>query len=129
MLERPAASPFFPDRPVTFMQQRRFRRLFVMTGSHLFLREYLPKSVSTLYFLAEDYLEASRYRFHKHRLIFRIGAMRSYSRYLAAGNLPVYYVKMDEDPPETTYVEKLRQVVRQFGFRELVHFEIEDPER
>lgn len=100
-----------------------------MTGSHLFLREYLPKSVSTLYFLAEDYQEAARYRFHKHRLIFRIGAMRSYSRYLAAGNLPVYYVKMDENPPETTYDDKLRQVLRQFGFRELVHFEIEDRAR
>jgi deoxyribodipyrimidine photolyase-related protein len=98
-----------------------------MTGSHLFLREYLPKSVSTLYFLAENYAEASRYRYHKHRLIFRIGAMRSYSRYLAAGNLPVYYVKMDEESQEATYTDRLKKVLHQFGFRELVHFEIEDP--
>jgi deoxyribodipyrimidine photolyase-related protein len=98
-----------------------------MTDSHLFLREYLPKSVSTLYFLAEDFGEASRYRFHKHRLIFRLGAMRSYSRYLAAGNLPVYYVKMDDEAPEASYTDKLKKVLRKFGFRELVHFEIEDP--
>lgn len=130
MLERPAASfSFFLNAEGFVMQQKRYRRLFVMTGSHLFLREYLPKSVSTLYFMAEDEQRLSRYRFHKHRLIFQLGTMRSYARYLAAGNLPVFYVKLDEEPPQVSYTDKLRKVLRQFGFRELVHFEIEDPEQ
>jgi len=106
---------------------RQHRRVFLMLGNQLFPVARLRNWQGALFFLAEDYATCRNVRHHKHKLLFTLSAMRAHAELLRREGFSVEYVPLSEESNRLTYVEKLRRLLSTTGFKELVHFEIEDP--
>ena len=106
---------------------RQHRRVFLMLGNQLFPVARLRTWQGALFFLAEDYATCRTIRHHKHKLLLTLAAMRAHAELLRREGFSVEYVPLSEEANKQSYVEKLRQLLSRTGFKELVHFEIEDP--
>jgi deoxyribodipyrimidine photolyase-related protein len=100
--------------------------IFVILGNQLFPHRYLPPLSNTLVFMAEDRSLASHYRYHKHKIILFLSAMRAYAAQLQHRGVRVDYHKLSDADAENTYERKLAAAVAQSGATELITFEIED---
>ena len=73
-------------------------------------------------FMAEDLDLCSRFRYHRHKLLLILSAMRSHRDFLS-GRHSVYYYRIDD---RRSYFEKLRDAVRQAGANALAAYEPDD---
>jgi deoxyribodipyrimidine photolyase-related protein len=106
---------------------RRHRRVFLLLGNQLFPVARLRPWQGTLFFMAEDYATCQYVQHHKHKLVFTLAAMRAHADLLRSEGFRVEYTALGEAANRLSFVEKLRELLSRTGFRELLHFEIEDP--
>jgi deoxyribodipyrimidine photolyase-related protein len=106
-------------------------KLQIVFGNQLFPPEYLLKDVDV--FMAESRDLCTYFRFHKHKIIFFLSAMREYRDELelysgkkdANSKFKVHYHPL-KSRQDLKYEEVLEKTVRERGVTELVVWEIED---
>jgi len=103
------------------------RDILLIMGNQLFPVANLPNKSDVLVFMAEDRELCTYYRFHKHKIILFLAAMRSYADLLARHGYEVLYFKLDDpEADQFSYEEKLATVLRAHPNAGLRQFEIED---
>ncbi|UCG73324.1 MAG: cryptochrome/photolyase family protein [Chromatiales bacterium] len=107
--------------------RRRHRRVFLLLGNQLFPVARLRPWQGNLFYMAEDYGTCRYLQHHKHKLVFTLSAMRAHAELLRNEGFSVDYLPLNEANNRLSFLEKLRQLLSRTGFRELLHFEIEDP--
>lgn len=103
------------------------RDILLVMGNQLFPLQQLPASSDVIIFMAEDRELCTYYRFHKHKIILFLAAMRSYADELRSAGYDVTYIKLnDQQLQKKTFDEKLSDELRMRPHASLVFFEIED---
>lgn len=103
------------------------RDVLLIMGNQLFPLAHLPQSSSVVVFMAEDRELCTYYRFHKHKIILFLAAMRSYADELRKAGYEVLYSKLDDAQLiSEKYEEKLAAELSARKNASLIGFEIED---
>ena len=104
------------------------QRLIVILGNQLFDPRLLcrvhPPGNDLSIFMREDRELCTYFRFHQHKLVFFLAAMRAYADELRSHGYRVHYERLGKD--QLRYEDSLRDYLIEHGVRSLVHWEIED---
>ncbi|HHP7241404.1 MAG TPA: cryptochrome/photolyase family protein [Cyclobacteriaceae bacterium] len=102
------------------------KRLFLILGDSLYpAHENLLDE--DLIFMAEDYGLCTHYRYHKHKIVLFLAAMRNHADELIAKGKNIVYRKLQKRGEQPSYEDKLTGVLdKQPSIQELVTYEIED---
>ena len=99
---------------------------FIILGNQLFPISYIQKYKSCHFFMAEDYELCTYFKFHKHKLILFLSAMREYRDLLVKSNFICKYYKLDEQKVSYKYEKKLELFIKENDIEKLKLFEIAD---
>ncbi len=99
--------------------------LLVILGNQLFPLSYLPKQKMPV-FMAEDSGLCTHFKYHKHKLILFLAAMREHAADLKRAKWQVDYRALSETGDDDPYEAKLADAVRRSRAKQIVTFEIED---
>ncbi|MEM9832194.1 MAG: cryptochrome/photolyase family protein [Bacteroidota bacterium] len=104
-----------------------YQRLAIILGNCLFPDlDTLEPDKHTLFFMAEDTGLCTHFKYHKHKLMLFLSAMRSYHDALQE-KYPTNYWKLSEDNQSLTYEDKLEETLDNYArIEEIVMFTIED---
>lgn len=99
---------------------------FCILGNQLFAPEALPQKPAPdlIVFMREDRALCTHFRYHKHKIIFFLAAMRKYAEELRRAGYRVHYERLGEDP--RGYMESLGLFLRERRSSHLEIFEVED---
>jgi deoxyribodipyrimidine photolyase-related protein len=100
--------------------------VWVVLGNQLFPPRCLEEVRGAVAFMAEDYELCTYHRFHKHRLVFYLSAMRHYARELRDHGHQVIYHALENDDAEPRFEEQLIETVKAQNADTLLCFEVED---
>jgi deoxyribodipyrimidine photolyase-related protein len=99
----------------------------LVLGNQLFAPESSCIEMGDSVFMAEDYGLCTHFRYHKHKLIFFLAAMRHYRDELRqALGAKVHYAELDAQSYQQSFEEKLSQYVAEHSVDELHTYQIED---
>lgn len=102
-------------------------RLFLVLGNQLFdpslVKENLPADLD-LVFMREDRELCTYYKFHQHKIVLFLSAMRTYAAELEEASFQVHYEKMNSGAD--TYESALSEFVKKKKITEIHSFQIED---
>lgn len=100
-------------------------RVFLVPGTHLFSTRYTNTyKDSHRFFMAEDRGLCTHFKYHKHKLIFFLSAMRHHAKDLRAKGYPLHYEKLSTD--QASFFERLEKFLKASKTTQLTSFEIED---
>ncbi len=103
-------------------------KLVLILGNQLFDPKYFKRlelgSKKTIFFMREDRELASYFKFHKHKIIFFLAAMRAYRDELVELGYQVHYEQMDEK--SQTFDKALESIIISKKIQSAFFFEIED---
>ncbi len=99
--------------------------LLVVLGNQLFPLEHLPTPAAVDVFMAEDVGLCTYEKHHQQKIVLFLAAMRSYADSLTPAGYSVDYCQLDPASAQG-YEDRLAEVIRASGRREVQHFEIED---
>lgn len=101
-------------------------RAFLILGNQLFTPELIsPKGKSRpVIFMKEDLGLCTHFRYHKHKILFFLSAMRKYANELKASGFEVHYEKLGDS--DLSFESSLLAFLDKCGCRHLEFFEIED---
>lgn len=99
--------------------------MLLLLGDQLFPLESLKKIKFDIIFMAEDQNLASRYKFHKQKIVFFFSSMREQADLLKK-KYPVDYWKLEKKSLALSYEDKLKATVKKHNISQIVCFEIED---
>jgi deoxyribodipyrimidine photolyase-related protein len=103
------------------------RDTLLIMGNQLFPQTFLPPPSKVVVFMAEDRELCTYYRFHKHKIILFLVAMRAYADDLQKAGYDVSYRRLEDDREgRKKYEEKLRDELLVRPQSALISFEIED---
>ena len=103
------------------------QNLHFILGNQLFPEKYLNlNKKENVIFMAEDYELCTHYKFHKHKIVFFLSAMRSYKDELLKKNYNVNYIHSHENDFYLPYTEKLSKCIDKNKIKTVSSFEIED---
>lgn len=100
-------------------------QLHAIPGDQLFCVQTYGPPPGSHAFLAEDHELCTRFRYHKHKIILFLAAMRSHRDVLESHGVKVRYVSLDENDTRT-YEEKLIAHAKSIGATAISLFEVED---
>ncbi|MGC9341347.1 MAG: cryptochrome/photolyase family protein [Bacteroidales bacterium] len=104
----------------------KYKKIALVPGDSLYPDvSALEPDKSTLFFMAEDKGLCTHFKYHKHKLVLFLSAMRSYADNLKK-NYDVEYHKLEEDNFEKSYFDKLKQSVKKHEIKEITSYVIED---
>lgn len=99
----------------------------LVLGNQLFAPESSCIEKGDSVFMAEDYGLCTHFRYHKHKLIFFLAAMRHYrDEVREALGANVHYAELDAQSYQQSFEEKLSQYVEEHSVNELHTYQIED---
>ncbi len=98
--------------------------LILILGNQLFPLKHLNRLKQKSIYMAENYELCTYYKFHKHKIILFLSAMRNYADHLVDNTFNVHYEKITQD--ETPYETKLLEYIANNNFNKVYMFEIED---
>ena len=102
-------------------------KVLLILGNQLFPVKYLPPAEDVQVFMAEDLDLCTYYRFHKHKIMLFLAAMRTYADEIKAAGYRVQYCTLNESAGRTqSYEQKLEAFLQSRKALELITFEIED---
>ncbi len=101
-------------------------RLFLILGDQLFATERLAAYKDALFFMAEDQELCTHNKYHKHKIILFLSAMRQYHEQLVAYGMRTIYYKLNDHNAPIPYIDELAQALAEIKATELIHFQIED---
>lgn len=100
----------------------------LILGNQLFpiesLQQKLPKTGTLRIFMREDEELCTHFKYHQHKIIFFLAAMRQYANELRAAGFEVYYEKLGEYPGP--FESRWMEFVKNSQTKKLFWFEIED---
>ena len=104
-----------------------YRKIALVLGHCLFPdHERLQPDECTLFFMAEDAGLCTHYRYHKHKLVLFLSAMRSHADELME-KYPLEYFRLNSQNMEVSYEEKLARTLEKYSeVEKLVTYDIED---
>lgn len=102
----------------------KYKKLFVITGNCLF-PDHLLCMEETVFFMAEDRDLCSHYRYHKHKIILILSAMRSHYDELSGTNKTEYF-RIDGRYSDLSYEDKLLITLKKYGIKEITIYDMED---
>lgn len=104
-----------------------YQKLALILGNCLFPdHSRLNPDESTLFFMAEDAGLCTHFKYHQHKLVLFLSAMRSHAEEINKGHHLVYH-PLSEDNFHETYEDKLRAALKAYpDIQELVTYDIED---
>ncbi len=104
-----------------------YKRLAIVLGNCLFANHTpLQPDAHTLFFMAEDTGLCTHFRYHKHKLMLFLSAMRSHAESIEE-NHPLQYWKLTAQNQKLSYEEKLSQTLERYAhIEEVVMYVIED---
>lgn len=101
------------------------KQALCVLGNQLFPDKYLEEFKGAPVFMAEDQELCTYYKFHKHKIILFLSAMRHLRDRLRDNGFKVNYVSL-EDRGELPYMAKLKAFIDQNHIEVLHFFEVED---
>lgn len=104
-----------------------YKRLALVLGNCLFPdHATLNPNEETLFFMAEDTGLCTHFKYHKHKLILFLSAMRSHADEVRKDH-PLVYHKLSPDNYEVSYEDNLKETLEQYSqIREIVSYVVED---
>ncbi|WP_436516910.1 cryptochrome/photolyase family protein [Ekhidna sp. To15] len=104
-----------------------YKKLAVILGNCLFSdHERLNPDDSTMFFMAEDAGLCTHFKYHKHKLILFLSAMRSHADDVE-GKYPLAYHHLSSSNRNLSYEEKLKETLSKHdSITELITYDIED---
>lgn len=104
-----------------------YKKLAIVLGNCLFpSHEPLEPDHETLFFMAEDTGLCTHFRYHKHKLVLFLSAMRSHQLQIERSH-PVAYWELNADNQSLSYEDKLKKTLDEHDtIEELVTYDIED---
>jgi deoxyribodipyrimidine photolyase-related protein len=102
------------------------KEAFIVLGNQLFPLNHIQDFKSCHFFMAEDYDLCTYFKFHKHKLIFYLSAMREYKDALIKNKYKCTYCKLDEQKINHKYEDKLELFINKNKIKKLKIFEIPD---
>lgn len=101
-------------------------RLALVLGNELF-EDYsrLCPDENTLFFMAEDLGLCTHFKYHKHKLILFLSAMRHYRDFIEKKYL-VEYHELTEDNLKIDYFTKLKDCLTKNSIKKIITYDIED---
>ena len=106
--------------------QSKYVRLALIHGNCLFPdHDMLVQDDNTLLFMAEDYGLCSQFKYHKHKLVLILSAMRSHRDKLAAKH-NIEYMELSKSNKDLSYEEKLLDICEKYSIKEIICYEIEN---
>ena len=102
------------------------KEAFIVLGNQLFPLNHIQDFKSCHFFMAEDYDLCTYFKFHKHKLIFYLSAMREYKDTLIKNKYKCTYCKLDEQKINHKYEDKLELFINKNKIKKLKIFEIPD---
>ncbi len=101
------------------------KSLFLIQNGHLFPTTYLKGHENDLFLMIEDREQLESYKFHKHRLVFYLSAMRHYAHEVRHYDYNLIYLELP-DTKGLSYEKILEKVLKESSLDKIVSFEIED---
>ncbi len=100
--------------------------VFLILGNQLFSPKHFPKldKKKTFFFMREDAALCTHFKYHKHKIIFFLSAMRKYADELRDEGYEVHYETLNED--KNTYEKSLVNFLKSKKAQNFHFFEIED---
>ena len=102
------------------------KEAFIVLGNQLFPVNHIQDFKSCHFFMAEDYDLCTYFKFHKHKLIFYLSAMREYKDALIKNKYKCTYCKLDGQKINHKYEDKLELFINKNKIKKLKIFEIPD---
>ena len=102
------------------------KEAFIVLGNQLFPLNHIQDFKSCHFFMAEDYDLCTYFKFHKHKLIFYLSAMREYKDALIKNKYKCTYCKLDGQKINHKYEDKLELFINKNKIKKLKIFEIPD---
>ena len=102
------------------------KEAFIVLGNQLFPLSHIQDFKSCHFFMAEDYDLCTYFKFHKHKLIFYLSAMREYKDALIKNKYKCTYCKLDGQKINHKYEDKLELFINKNKIKKLKIFEIPD---
>ena len=104
-----------------------YTRLLLVLGDQLYPQhEDLTPHQNSVFFMAEDYGLCTHFRYHKHKLVLFLSAMRSHADDIKE-KYPLEYYELNTQNKRWSYEEKLSKTLEKYtGITTLVRYEIED---
>lgn len=99
---------------------------WLILGNQLFDPKFLKTEKTRLVFMAEDEGLCTYYQFHKQKILFFLGAMRTYRDELKKFGFRVEYQALSKTGFDDSYEKKLEKFLKKFQIDELHLFEVED---
>ncbi|GAB4243321.1 MAG: cryptochrome/photolyase family protein [Ekhidna sp.] len=104
-----------------------YQKLALILGNCLFPEHHrLNPDASTLFFMAEDAGLCSHFKYHKHKLVLFLSAMRSHAQIIEK-KYPITYHRLSKETLQLSFEDKLRQTLQSYqNIQEIVTYDIED---
>ena len=103
------------------------KNLHFILGNHLFPKNYLNiRKEDNIILMAEDYELCTTYKYHKHKIVFYLSAMRSYRDELLKNGFNVVYFNSSQEEFFISYTQKILITLRKYKINKVSSFEIED---
>lgn len=99
--------------------------MFLILGDQLFPQKFLQKYKKDFFYIAEDIGLCTQEKFHKHKLILFLSAMRSYRDDLINNKFNVIYNEIDQDK-NSSYSEKLEKIIKKKKVKKIITYKISD---
>lgn len=101
-------------------------KTYIILGNQLFPLSESPIAKGDRVFMAEDAGLCSHFRYHKHKLILFLAAMREYRDELRQRGVTVNYVSLKDRRDDRSYEEKLSEFLKEKKPDKVHLYEIED---
>lgn len=104
-----------------------YKKLAIVLGNCLFpYHDRIATNSSTLLFMAEDAGLCTHFKYHKHKLVLFLSAMRSHAEVIKK-DYPISYFKLSKENRNRSYEDKLRETIHNYkDIQEIVIYDIED---
>jgi len=99
---------------------------WLILGNQLFPEHLTKKSCPPLVFMAEDFYLCTHFKYHKHKIILFLAAMRRYKRELERLGSCVRYFPLEPRNTHLSYEDKLATFIKENQVEKLFCFEVED---
>jgi deoxyribodipyrimidine photolyase-related protein len=108
------------------MKKQQPSSAWVVLGNQLFPNETFTGTTPKKVFMAEDHNLCTHFKYHKHKIILFLTAMRRYATALEKSGYEVTYERLTAKNVDLSYETKLAAFVKKHKISKLVIFEIED---
>jgi deoxyribodipyrimidine photolyase-related protein len=102
--------------------------LVFILGNQLFplekLKEKMARTSDVIIFMREDEELCTHFRYHKHKILFFLAAMRQYAQELRTSGYTVHYESLGEF--QGNYEDRLKLAIQTYQAQRVSYFEIED---